>query len=103
MAAAGAARPRRSPGRVRADVQPDDPQLSYAAEELVAESTAHLAVSSVGMDSSAAAVPYLATWAESASEDTFERVAELVDRLARRIEDALGVDHVDNAPAQLAA
>jgi len=74
---------------VRQDREEDDPQLGYAEEELVAESVAHLAVSFVGLDSSAAAVPYLAGWAEEAAGDTFEQIAELVDRLARRLEDAL--------------
>ncbi len=77
---------------VRHDHRDDDPQLSYAEEELVAESVAHLAVSFVGLDSSAAAVPYLAGWAEMAAPDTFERIAELVDRLARRLETALGAE-----------
>src|SRR5215218_2900222 len=67
-------------------------RLDYAAEELVAESVAHLAVSFLGLDTSAAAVPYLATWAESAPMDTFEQIAGLVDRLARRLEQALGAD-----------
>jgi hypothetical protein len=49
-------------------------------------------VSFIGLDTSAAAVPYLATWAESAPQDTFERIAGLVDRLARRLEQALGAD-----------
>jgi len=74
---------------VRQDREEDDPQLGYAEEELVAESVAHLAVSFVGLDSSAAAVTYLAGWAEEAAGDTFEQIAELVDRLARRLEDAL--------------
>ena len=74
---------------VRVDRRDDDPSLGYAEEELVAESVAHLAVKFVGLDSSASAVPYLASWAESAAPDTFERIAALVDRLARRLEDAL--------------
>ena len=53
------------------------------------KTVAHLAVKFVGLDSSASAVPYLASWAESAAPDTFERIAALVDRLARRLEDAL--------------
>jgi antirestriction protein ArdC len=77
---------------VRHDRHDDDPQLGYAEEELVAELVAHLAVSFVGLDSSASAVPYLACWAESAAADTFERIAGLVDRLARRLEQALGAD-----------
>jgi antirestriction protein ArdC len=77
---------------VRHDHQDSDPPLDYAAEELVAESVAHLAVSFVGLDTSSAAVPYLAGWAESAPADTFEQIAGLVDRLARRLENALGAD-----------
>lgn len=84
---------------VRVDRQDDDPQLDYAAEELVAESVAHIAVSFVGLDSSASAVPYLTSWAESAAPDTFQRIAELVDRLARRLEDALGAGTDEPAPA----
>jgi hypothetical protein len=67
----------------------EDPSLGYVQEELVAELVAHLAVSFVGLDSSASAVPYLASWAESAAPDTCEQIAALVDRLARRLEDAL--------------
>ena len=74
---------------VRHDRQEDDPTLGYAEEELVAESVAHLAVSFVGLTSNAPAVTYLAGWAEEAAADTFQRIAELVDRLARRLEDAL--------------
>ena len=77
---------------VRHDRQDDDPTLGYAEEELVAESVAHLAVSFVGLDSSVAAVPYLAGWAEAAAPNTFERIAELVDRLARRLEVRLGAE-----------
>ena len=74
---------------VRHDRHDDDPVLDYAQEELVAESVAHIAVSFIGLDSSASAVPYLACWAQSAPPGTFERIAGLVDRLARRLEDTL--------------
>ena len=56
------------------------------------KTVAHIAVSFVGLDSSASAVPYLASWAESAAPGTFEQIAGLVDRLARRLEDTLGAD-----------
>ena len=88
---------------VRVDRHDDDPQLGYAEEELVAESVAHLAVSFVGLDSSASAVPYLAGWAESAAADTFEQIAELVDRLARRLENALGAEDAAQPAATAAA
>jgi len=74
---------------VRHDRHDDDPTLGYAEEELVAESVAHLALSFVGLTSNEPAVTYLAGWAEEAAADTFQQIAELVDRLARRVEDAL--------------
>jgi hypothetical protein len=45
------------------------------------------------------AVPYLAVWSESAAPDTFERIAGLVDRLARRLEQALGAEDAAIATA----
>jgi len=87
---------------VRHDRRDGDPQLSYAEEELVAESVAHLAISSVGLDSSASAVPYLAAWAQSAPADSFERIAELVDRLARRLEHTLRAEDTRQHPAAAA-
>jgi hypothetical protein len=77
---------------VRHDHHDDDPELGYAAEELVAESVAQLAVSFVGLNSRASAIPYLAFWAQSAPADSFQEIVELVDRLARRLEDTLA-DH----------
>jgi hypothetical protein len=88
---------------VRADHQDDDPELDYAAGELVAESVAHLACSFLGLDSSAAAIPYLAGWAEAADPDSFEQIAGLVDRLARRLENALGAEDQAEAVADVEA
>jgi hypothetical protein len=88
---------------VRHDRQADDPVLDYAAEELVAESVAHLAVSFLGLDASVASGPYLAGWAEAAAPDTFGRVAELVDRLARRLETALDAEQVSASEAERTA
>ena len=76
----------------REDHQDEDPELDYAGNELVAESVAKLAVGYVGLDTGASSIPYLAGWAESAAPATFEQVAELVDRLARRLEDALTIE-----------
>jgi len=89
---------------VRIDRRDDDPKLGYAEEELVAESVAHLAVAFVGVRSDVASVPYLAAWSEDADADTFERIAGLVDRLARRLEEALGAEQrEDRQPAPAAA
>jgi hypothetical protein len=43
----------------------------------------------VELDTSENSVPYLASWAESASLDVLEATAELTDRVARRIEERL--------------
>jgi hypothetical protein len=67
------------------------------------KTVAHIAVSFVGLDSSASAIPYLASWAEDAAPDTFEQIAALVDRLARRLEDTLGADNDPEPPTSPAA
>jgi hypothetical protein len=43
-------------------------------------------------------VPYLAGWAETAPAHSFQRIAELVDRLARRLETALGAQDTPGPP-----
>jgi antirestriction protein ArdC len=73
---------------VRADTRDEDPQLSYAAEEWVAECVAFVTCRALGVDTQANSVPYLAAYVEGAPEDTVGLTAALVDRLARRIEDA---------------
>lgn len=74
---------------VRVDRQDGDPELGYAQEELVVESIAYTVCGGLGLDTSGAAVPYLASWCEQAELETIERTAGLIDRLARRIEQAL--------------
>ena len=74
------------------------PKLDYAEGELIAESVAWTSGQTVGLDSSANSIPYLASWAEQASLDVLERAATLTGRLARRIEHAL----LDDADDQVA-
>jgi antirestriction protein ArdC len=71
---------------VRLDRRDDDPKLGYAEEEVVVESVAWSVCASLGLDSSGSAVPYVAGWAEGVEGDPIEAYAELIDRLARRIE-----------------
>jgi antirestriction protein ArdC len=71
---------------VRIDRREDDPKLGYAGEEVVVESVAWSVCGVLGLDSSGAAVPYVAGWAEGAGGDPVEAYACLIDRLARRIE-----------------
>jgi hypothetical protein len=71
------------------------PQLDYAEGELIAESVAWTCCQTVGLDTSANSIPYLASWAEQASLDVLERAAALTGRLADRIEHALIEDNPD--------
>ena len=74
---------------VRADRQDDDPELDAAAEELVAETTAYSVCASSGIDPGEFSISYLAGWSERTPIATIERTAALIDRLSRRIEDAV--------------
>ena len=67
----------------------EDVTLTYAQEELVVESIAYCVCDTLGLDASAASVPYLASWAESAELSVLEQTATLADKLARQIEDSL--------------
>jgi antirestriction protein ArdC len=74
------------------DRRDEDPKLDYASEEVVVESVAFSVCASLGLDSSGSAVPYVAGWAERAEGDPIEAYAQLIDRLARRLEEVvLGV------------
>lgn len=74
---------------VRAEPGEGDAPMSYDEEELVVESVAFTVCGSLGIDTSGYSIPYLASWSEGAELDTIERAAATIDRIARRIEDAL--------------
>jgi antirestriction protein ArdC len=63
----------------------DDPTLSYAEEEVVVECVAYSVCSTVGLDTAGSSVPYMTSWSKG---EEIERYAELIDRLASRLEDA---------------
>jgi antirestriction protein ArdC len=87
---------------VRIDRRDDDPTLDYAAEEVVVESVAFSVCGSLGLDTAGNAVPYVASWFEGADGDPLEAYAELIDRLARRIEEVVPAPlgaRPDGAPA----
>ena len=62
------------------------PALSYAEEELVVESVAWCVCDTAGLDTSTNSIPYLTAWSASTSVDVLQQTADLVDRLAREIE-----------------
>ncbi len=74
---------------LRVEPSEEDPKLDYAAEEMVVESVAYTVCGGADLETDGYSIPYLASWAESAQIDTIERTASLIDRLARRIEDAM--------------
>jgi antirestriction protein ArdC len=74
---------------VDGDRQPEDPQVGYAEEELIAELIAYTCCRSTGLRTDHNSIPYLAAWAEQAELELLERTARLIHRLAARIEQAL--------------
>ena len=68
------------------DRQDDDPKLRYDEEEVVVECVAYTVCATLGLDISGSAVPYMTGWSKG---EEIERYAELIDRLARQLEDAL--------------
>lgn len=85
----------------------DEVRLTYFQEELVVESIAPTVVGGLGLDTSCYSIPYIASWSQN--EDTLDIVetcAGIIDRLAKRIEDAIGtrsrLTHSRRAPLRLA-
>jgi hypothetical protein len=73
-------------------------KLTYEQEELVVESIAVTVVGGLGVDTSGYSIPYLACWSEDDEAlQIIETCAELIDRHAKRIEQAL--DQADEASA----
>lgn len=81
---------------VRLDRHPEDPELDYASEELVAESVAFTCVRSLGIAAEEYSIPYLTSWAADSDLEVLERTAGLIDRLAGRIETGLHTEPADS-------
>ena len=75
---------------IRWEVELEQLKLSYAQEELVVESVAFTVCGSIGLDTAGYSIPYLASWSEQADLETIEETAAVVDRIAKRIEAAIG-------------
>jgi hypothetical protein len=74
---------------VRVEREASDFPLNYASEELVVETVAYIVASTLGIDTAASSIPYLASWAQSAPITAIEHAAKLIDTIAGRIESAL--------------
>ena len=77
---------------VRVDRRDEDPTLTYAAEELVVESVAYSVAAVAGIDTSINSIPYLTSWSQDTPIATIHAHAQLIDRLARRLEDVISND-----------
>jgi antirestriction protein ArdC len=64
--------------------------LAKRHEELVVEAVAFIVCAGAGLDTSPDSVPYIASWAGDDTAERLEQAAELIDSLARRIEQAIG-------------
>jgi antirestriction protein ArdC len=79
---------------VRSDREQGDPELTHGEEEVLVECVAMAVCGTVGLDTSADSVPYMASWGTG---EEIERYAGLVDRLARRLEDAVAAASMPTA------
>jgi antirestriction protein ArdC len=71
--------------------------------EVIVDTVTAVVCGSVGLDTSASSVPYVAGWGEDGDLDAIRTCAETIDQIARRIEDALHADAGDAQPAACAA
>lgn len=78
------------------DREEGDPKLTYAEEEVVVECVAMAVCGTVGLDTSSASIPYMASWGTG---EEIERYAAVVDRLARRLEDVVAIPMPEPAEA----
>jgi N-terminal domain of anti-restriction factor ArdC len=69
--------------------------------EVLADTVTVVVCGSVGLDTSGSTVPYVAGWGEDGELDSIRLYAETIDKLARRIEDAISLD--DSPPPPLDA
>jgi hypothetical protein len=73
----------------RGDAENDERlALDYAQEELVVEAVTYTVAGALGLRVDGYAIPYLASWSEDTDLAVIEDAAGLIDRLAKRIEDA---------------
>jgi hypothetical protein len=74
----------------RRDAENGDPiALDYTEEELVVEAVTYTVAGALGPRVDGYAIPYLALWSEDTDLAVIEDAAGLIDRLGKRIEDAV--------------
>jgi hypothetical protein len=70
--------------------------------EVLVDTVTFIVCGSVGLDVSGSSVPYVAGWGEHGDLDAIRRYAEIIDGIARRIEDGLPTDSPE-APVEQAS
>jgi hypothetical protein len=71
--------------------------------EVLVDTVTFVVCGSVGLDTSGSTVPYVAGWGESGELDAIRVYAETIDKLARRIEDAISLDDSPPPPPEAIA
>jgi N-terminal domain of anti-restriction factor ArdC len=67
-------------------VAESDEEFAYAYEEVIVESATYVAASAAGLDTSGESIPYVAGWGGNGALEAIQQVAELIDRVALRLE-----------------
>jgi hypothetical protein len=70
--------------------------------EVIVECAAFVVAAALGLETGGESIPYVAGWGEAGALDAVSEAAELIDEIARRIEDALA-DYVDEPGAEVTA
>jgi hypothetical protein len=65
-------------------------RYTRAQAEVLVDSVTYCVLGSVGLDVGGESVPYIAGWGEDGALDAIREYAQMIDTIARRIEDALG-------------
>lgn len=74
-------------------LQGRQPREAYARNELIVESVAYIATQGIGLDTSAASVPYVAGWGGDNVLEAVRATVDEIDTLARQLQDALAGAH----------
>jgi hypothetical protein len=67
--------------------------------EVIVDTATLIILSGAGLDTSEETIPYVASWGETGAIEAVTEHAELIDRLARTVENAITHDASNNAAA----
>jgi hypothetical protein len=67
--------------------------------EVIVDTATLIILSGVGLDTSGETIPYVASWGETGALEAVTEHAQLIDRLARTVENAIARDTASDAAA----